>query len=179
AFKKLQVLAAAMDPRSKSLYGIESEEHSEVWDAVVSAAVDIELANNTAGSAPPDGGGGAGSPIAVGSTPSAPSAPRQRRRGFAAAAAAQPQVSGTAIPSSSTRHLEGIDSRELDSFKTAPGVDMSSYDKEGKVVLGDPLQWWRVKAREYPMLAALARRVLCIPASQAHSERVFSAAGQI
>ncbi|CAN0593797.1 unnamed protein product, partial [Ectocarpus sp. 12 AP-2014] len=45
---------------------------------------------------------------------------------------------------------------------------MSSYDKEGKVVLGDPLQWWRVKAREYPMLAALARRMLCIPASQAH-----------
>ncbi|CAN0447054.1 unnamed protein product, partial [Hapterophycus canaliculatus] len=29
------------------------------------------------------------------------------------------------------------------------------------------------------MLAALARRVLCIPASQAHSERVFPAAGQI
>ncbi|CAN0400553.1 unnamed protein product, partial [Hapterophycus canaliculatus] len=41
------------------------------------------------------------------------------------------------------------------------------------------LQWWRVKAREYPMLAALARRVLCTPASQAHSERVFAAAGQI
>ncbi|CAM9555056.1 unnamed protein product, partial [Sphacelaria rigidula] len=29
------------------------------------------------------------------------------------------------------------------------------------------------------MLAVLARRVLCIPASQAQSERVFSAAGQI
>ncbi|CAN0241320.1 unnamed protein product [Ectocarpus sp. 4 AP-2014] len=56
---------------------------------------------------------------------------------------------------------------------------MSSYDKDGKLVLGDPLQRWRVKAREYPMLAALARRVLCIPASQAQSERVFSAAGHI
>ncbi|CAM9619605.1 unnamed protein product, partial [Sphacelaria rigidula] len=42
-----------------------------------------------------------------------------------------------------------------------------------------PLQWWRVKARGYPMLAALTRRVLCIPASQAQSARVFSAAGQI
>ncbi|CAM9808259.1 unnamed protein product, partial [Ectocarpus sp. 13 AM-2016] len=78
-----------------------------------------------------------------------------------------------------TRQFEDIVRRELDAFKTTPGVDMSSYDKEGKVVLGDPLQWWRVKAREYPMLAALARRVLCIRASQAHSERVFSAAGQV
>ncbi|CAN0070147.1 unnamed protein product, partial [Sphacelaria rigidula] len=43
----------------------------------------------------------------------------------------------------------------------------------------DPLQWWRVKAREYPMLAALARPVWWLPASQVQSERVFSAAGQI
>ncbi|CAM9493170.1 unnamed protein product [Sphacelaria rigidula] len=50
---------------------------------------------------------------------------------------------------------------------------MSSYDKDGKLVLEDPLQWWRVKAREYRMLAAPARRVLCIPESQAQSERVL------
>ncbi|CAM9665205.1 unnamed protein product [Sphacelaria rigidula] len=135
AFKKLQVLSTAMDPRSKSLYGIDEVEHPEVWDAVVAAAVEIGLANETAESAPTDGGDGSGSPSAV------YSAPCPRRRGFAAAAAAHAQVSGAvAGPWNSTRQLKSIVHRELEAFKTTPGVDMSSYDKDGKLVLGDSLQ---------------------------------------
>ncbi|CAN0426553.1 unnamed protein product, partial [Ascophyllum nodosum] len=42
-----------------------------------------------------------------------------------------------------------------------------------------PLDWWRINAVKFPLLAALARRLLTIPASQAQSERVFSSAGQI
>ncbi|CAM9620525.1 unnamed protein product, partial [Hapterophycus canaliculatus] len=178
AFKKLQVLSTAMDPRSKSLYGIDEMDHPEVWDAVAAAAVEIGLA---AESAPTDVGGGSGAPIAVDSAPIAvASAHRPHRRGFAAAAAAHAQVGGAVTePTGSKRQMESIVNRELEAFKTTPGIDMSKIGKDGKLVLGDPLQWWGIKAREYPMLAALARRVLCIPASQAQSERVFSAAGQI
>ncbi|CAN0463050.1 unnamed protein product, partial [Ascophyllum nodosum] len=43
----------------------------------------------------------------------------------------------------------------------------------------DPLDWWRINAVKFPLLAALARRLLTILASQAQSERVFSSAGQI
>ncbi|CAN0232733.1 unnamed protein product, partial [Ascophyllum nodosum] len=43
----------------------------------------------------------------------------------------------------------------------------------------DPLDWWRINAVKFPLLAALVRRLLTIPASQAQSERVFSSAGQI
>ncbi|CAM9651177.1 unnamed protein product, partial [Ascophyllum nodosum] len=42
-----------------------------------------------------------------------------------------------------------------------------------------PLDWWRINAVRFPLLAALARRLLTTPASQAQSERVFSSAGQI
>ncbi|CAN0376577.1 unnamed protein product, partial [Pylaiella littoralis] len=41
------------------------------------------------------------------------------------------------------------------------------------------LEWWRVKEREFPSLGGMARRVLCIPASQAQSERVFSSASLV
>jgi hAT family C-terminal dimerisation region len=43
----------------------------------------------------------------------------------------------------------------------------------------DPLAWWRIHAGEFPMLAILARRYLCMMPSSAPVERVFSAAGNI
>ena len=41
------------------------------------------------------------------------------------------------------------------------------------------LDFWRVNAGKYPMLARLARQILAFPASSASSERVFSSAGNI
>ncbi|CAM9549582.1 unnamed protein product, partial [Pylaiella littoralis] len=48
-------------------------------------------------------------------------------------------------------------------------------DKTGAFT--NPLDWWRKNQLEFPLLAALARRVLAIPSSQAQSERMFSVAG--
>ena len=41
----------------------------------------------------------------------------------------------------------------------------------------DALKWWRAEAPNYPNLARLTRRVLCVPATSAPSERLFSVAG--
>ena len=43
----------------------------------------------------------------------------------------------------------------------------------------DPLEWWSGHYSDYPHLAVLARRFLCIPATSVPAERVFSAAGII
>ena len=56
---------------------------------------------------------------------------------------------------------------------------MEETQESGKILYPDPLDCRRINAVEFPLLAALARRLLAIPASQAQSERVFSSAGQI
>jgi hypothetical protein len=41
----------------------------------------------------------------------------------------------------------------------------------------NPLDWWRLKQQQYPLLASIACKVLAIPATSAPLERVFSVAG--
>lgn len=43
----------------------------------------------------------------------------------------------------------------------------------------DPLDWWRAHVEEMPMLSKVAKKYLCIPATSAPSERVFSTSGHI
>ena len=66
-------------------------------------------------------------------------------------------------------------------FKKARGMlmfrDGTNAKGETNMVYNNPLDMWRKRAKEFPYLARLARRVLSIPATQAQSERMFSAAG--
>ena len=65
--------------------------------------------------------------------------------------------------------------------------EIKLYRREQKVPLvsgttgkfTDVLEWWKYNERIYPMLASLARIVLCIPATSAPSERIFSTANLI
>lgn len=45
--------------------------------------------------------------------------------------------------------------------------------------LAPVLQWWQTNGHHIPVLAKLAQRYLCIPASSAEPERVWSAAGRL
>ena len=42
----------------------------------------------------------------------------------------------------------------------------------------DPLEWWRCHSN-FKLLSLVAKRILCIPATSASSERVFSDAGNV
>ena len=54
-------------------------------------------------------------------------------------------------------------------------------DEDGNKVsvFNDPLPWWKGNYNRFPLVAALARQMLAIPATSAQSERLFSKAGQI
>ena len=56
---------------------------------------------------------------------------------------------------------------ELQVFAGEPGLEMHK----------DPLVWWSERQGKMRWLSAVARKVLCIPATSAASERLFSAAG--
>ncbi|XP_040278097.1 E3 SUMO-protein ligase ZBED1-like [Bufo bufo] len=59
-------------------------------------------------------------------------------------------------------------------------IELKSYlqalDVEGEA---DPLEWWRLHQANFPRVASLAKKYLCIPATSAPSERAFSTSGNI
>jgi hypothetical protein len=58
-------------------------------------------------------------------------------------------------------------SAELGLFKSEQPLPMMN---EADKSYNNPLDWWRVKASQYPLLAQLAVRLLEIPATSAPSE---------
>jgi hypothetical protein len=70
-------------------------------------------------------------------------------------------------------HVEEIMDAELALYKDEPTIFMFSTPG----VYNDPLSWWQLNTRKYKLLSTLASRILCIPATSAPLERVFSVAG--
>ncbi|KAK0156302.1 Zinc finger BED domain-containing protein 1 [Merluccius polli] len=58
--------------------------------------------------------------------------------------------------------------------------ELQSYFQAGTLdTEADPLEWWKMSQNFYPWLSNLARKYLCIPATSASSERVFSTGGNV
>jgi len=62
---------------------------------------------------------------------------------------------------------------ELTLYKQEPSIRLNNDD--GTYTC--PLTWWKFNEIEYKLLSKLAARFLCIPATPAPSEHVFSTAG--
>jgi hypothetical protein len=62
---------------------------------------------------------------------------------------------------------------EVTLYQNEPSLPLQ--DADGK--FSCPLQWWKNCQRKYKIISKLAIRLLCIPATSAPSERVFSVAG--
>ena len=57
-------------------------------------------------------------------------------------------------------------------------AEIESYKREELLSQDDdPLQWWSKKKDKYPLLANLAKKYLCVPATSVEAERTFSALG--
>ena len=72
-----------------------------------------------------------------------------------------------------------------DPHLTSPLTDSGAVDHEilrykavdGIDVAENPFDWWKLNERNYKVLANIARRMLCIPATSVRSERLFNIAG--
>ena len=62
---------------------------------------------------------------------------------------------------------------ELDIYRNMKGLSV----KLSGDVFSDPLSWWQIHEKTLSYLITLARRLLCVPATSAPSERVISVAG--
>ncbi len=69
-------------------------------------------------------------------------------------------------------HVDAVDA-ELTLYKQEPSIKLKHDDGR----FNCPLTWWREHESKYKLLSILASRLLCIPATSAPSERVFSTAG--
>ena len=69
---------------------------------------------------------------------------------------------------------------EEEEFTLRPSTsELSRYLEERAGAVVDPLQWWGANAVGYPNLAKLARKYLCVTATSAPSERLFSRTGNV
>ncbi|XP_038130854.1 E3 SUMO-protein ligase ZBED1-like [Cyprinodon tularosa] len=76
----------------------------------------------------------------------------------------------TAVGSSvSCMQPEDVVEAELNSYLMTPTIDGEE----------DPLAWWKMHRINFPQLCNMARKYLCVPATSAPSERLFSAGGNI
>jgi hypothetical protein len=65
-----------------------------------------------------------------------------------------------------------VDRNEIDLYLDHAAIPPQRIDE-------NPLEWWELNQHRFPRLAYLARRFLCIQATSAPIERVWSAGGNI
>jgi hypothetical protein len=171
----LTLLASLVDPRFKTGPGLSNEDKSFLWDEileemVVLARVDINRRNQQQG------------PV----VPILPDNPEQQVNNnmnnnddifaqiteMAAEEGLVPCAVGVAEGAVEVSAMERA-SAELLLYRREPHLPTKKPDGS----FTDPLEWWRLKQTQFPLLSKLAVKYLAIPATSAPSERVFSTAG--
>jgi hypothetical protein len=66
---------------------------------------------------------------------------------------------------------------ELVAFSLEPALPIK-YMENAKFVYNDPLKWWQTNSIKYPILSRAAKALLCVTATSASSEMLFSQAGR-
>ena len=166
-------IAAALDPRTKSLKGIPQADKDLIWGVVKDKLLQImrEEQNNNNENV-------AGMPVVAENI-------IENDNDFLFNEVEEPAIVQGADNENQLEHdnlgpnLEAQIEVEFARYKLEVPLPMRvpKGPNDNKLVFSNPLDWWKTKFGTYPIISKLARRVLCIPATSAPSERVFSNAG--
>jgi hypothetical protein len=167
-FRVLHMLAAFLDPRHKDLRVFGDGDKNKIYNEV-NRRCELIAAAAPPQQPPPQraaaGGGGR---------------PRPRKRDLYALF----DDDGIDLPAAAAAPAGGVEGpidREIRDYKALPVLTrtriIGAGPNAGEIRVNNPLDWWKDRSHEFPILATLARRVLCIPATSAPSERLFSHAG--
>lgn len=175
------LLATALDPRSKDLYVYDLPQATvgRVWGRIKrelnSIMIDMRgLSGGESGGTKRDADGQPKTSLSnfLGH-PSSSSSSIQRNILSAASLSASlsPNRAGRlhAQQEHSSLEYHREIQNEVAAYTLVPALDMDS----------DPFQWWREHKASFPHLAILAMKYLCIPATSAAVERLFSKSGLI
>lgn len=170
-------------------YGVPDIVHDDVWRAVMQAAADISMArkrqrqedrktraqqtaSSSTGSTPLQR---LGSGRKTGRSERDPNPTSKRiRLGSMAASQAEvaPAASKPAGPPVDPKPYRCRAVAEVEVNQKAPSVALEEQ-RRGDTIYPIPLDWWKDNSTDFPLLSALSRRLLAIPAKQAQSERTF------
>ena len=155
-------VATVVDPRFKLLMFEASEQRQRAIDATVAL---MECASSTeiitAASAP-----AATASSSASTAPSSSSTPEPVTLWGKLNAAKAVQATASAATSQSTRQML---QQQLNAYLDEPALAHGE----------SPLSWWAENKKQYPLVAAVARRLLAVPATSVASERLFSKAGNV
>ena len=161
------VLAAALDPRTKALIGIRPAQHDMVH-------AELRLALLASADVYSEEAAAATATAAAAAAATMHADTEEEPDLFAALSAGVTAPAAAVLPEARTAQID----LELKTFRELPPLVKTRAVVDGETVVEwDPLKWWSQHCRMLPLLSALARKVLCIPATSASSERVFSSAG--
>ncbi|XP_014680050.1 PREDICTED: zinc finger BED domain-containing protein 4-like [Priapulus caudatus] len=163
--KSLLGLTSVLDPRVRTLDWMSEEDKEAIYSSLKEECIACAPLNQPLKikAQPTDD-----NPVPSTSTASSPSPAKKRRTD----------------DSESDDDLDGVVFVNAEGPKTTEARvidELASYRQEPSlgVKYGDPLIWWKAHRLKYPILAAVMRQYLNIPASSVPSERVFSTAGGV
>lgn len=163
------ILAAAVDPRTKNLFGIPETELELVWQAVIDSCVNYALRDPVIATSTVDVTAESSNSSGISNDTNSSIATDDiwLEEVMEQGQNSSPQTNLNLNPADVLR--EEVKS-EIFRYRQEPLVKLSRPDS-------NPLEWWKINQSRFPHVARLARSLLCIPATSASSERIFSEAG--
>ena len=165
-------LASALDPRSKHLGWLNESDQTLVWDELTAYLVSLmdELDAAAVAAAEREAKAQQAATSSSATTTSSARAEQEERDDDST-----DMFAGLALFTSAPLAVTNATTVK-DQLKQYRGLPDLKHSEKNP---GNPLLWWQHNEHRAPIVAQGARRLLCIPATSASSERVFSTAGQV